>query len=258
MSEKPTPESLLPDLKTELGADAEGVSDEHLLMFLYWKPDTKRAAQRFRGMREWKDTDTGAFDESLRINKDPELERLLLSEVIIAPPGLTTHAGGPLLIGRFRNNDMTDGRTVDDVCRMIFYTIDRVLERPEAQKHGVTIVHDLRGFDKGKNARLEVAKRLFKGFLGQFPIQVKGIYICQAPVMFIGFFKIVSVFMPKKIRDRIRFIDDFKELDTVHKVADPSHLLPEMGGTLEWNVRDWVDECKRDEESGNFQSLTSL
>lgn len=258
MSESPTPESLLPDLKAELGAECEGVSDEHLLMFLYWKADAQRAAKRFRDLVEWKKTEKGIFDETLRISKDPELERLLMSEVIIAPQGLTTHEGGPLLIGRFRNNDMTDGRTVDGVCRMLFYTIDQVLQRPETQKHGVTIVHDVRGFDKGKNARFEIAKRLLKGFLGQFPIQVKGIYICQAPLVFIGFFKVVSVFLPKKIRDRVRFIDDFTELDTVHKVADPDHLLPEMGGTLEWNVKDWIDEQKRLEESGNFQSLTSL
>ncbi len=258
MFASPTLEFLLPDLKAELGAECEGVSDEHLLMFLYWKADAQRAAQRFRDLKEWKKTEKGSFDETLRITKDPELERLLMSEVVIAPPGLTTHAGGPLLIGRFRNNDMTDGRTVDGVCRMMFYTIDRVLQRPETQMHGVTIVHDLRGFDKSKNARLEVAKRLFKGFLGQFPIQIKGIYVCQAPLVFIGFFKVVSIFMPKKMKERVRFIDDFTELETVYKVADPDHLLPEMGGTLEWNVKDWIDEQKRLEESGNFQSLTNL
>jgi len=254
----PTPESLLADLKTELGAECEGVSDQNLLAFLYWKTDVKRAAKRFRDMVNWKKSEAGIFDESLRVTKDPELERLLMSEVIIAPPGLTTKAGGPLLIGRFRNNDMTDGRTNDGVVRMLFYTIDQLLQRPETQKHGVTIVHDLRGFNKSKNARLEVAKRLFQGFIGVFPIQIKGIYICQAPMMFIGFFKVVSVFMPAKLKSRIHFIDSFEELETVHKVADPSHLLPEMGGTLEWNIKNWVEEQKLKEESGDFKTMTTL
>jgi len=258
MNEDPTPESLLADLKTELGAECEGVSDEHLLMFLYWKSNVARASQRFRGFVQWRSESKGIFDDSLRITKDPELERLLLSEVIIAPPGLTTKAGGPLLIGRFRNNDMTDGRTADGVVRMMFYTIDQVLKRPETQKHGVTIVHDLRGFDKSKNARLDIVKRLFKGFLGQFPVQIKAIYICQAPLVFIGFFKIVSIFMPKKMKGRIRFIDDFQDLDTVHHIVDSQHLLPEMGGTLEWNVQDWVDEQKRAEESPDWTSLTTF
>lgn len=257
-NEDPTPESLLADLKTELGAECEGVSDEHLLMFLYWKPNVARASKRFRDFVQWRSESKGIFDESLRITKDPELERLLLSEVIVAPPGLTTKAGGPLLIGRFRNNDMTDGRTADGVVRMMFYTLDRVLQRPETQKHGVTVVHDLRGFEKSKNARLEIAKRLFKGFLGHFPVQIKAIYICQAPLVFIGFFKIVSIFMPKKMKDRIHFIDDFQDLDTIHHVVDPQHLLPEMGGTLEWNVHDWVDEQKRAEESPGWTSLTTF
>jgi len=70
------------------------------------------------------------------------------------------------LIGRFRNNDMTDGRTADDVCRMHFYTIDRVMQRPETHIHGITIDHDLRGFNKSKNVLLEIDKRLFRGLIG--------------------------------------------------------------------------------------------
>lgn len=254
----PTPESLLDDFRTELGEVGEGASDEQLLPFLYWKPDVNRAAKRFRDMLEWKKAETGIFDESLRVSKDPELERLIASEVIITPPGLTTKAGGPLIIGRFRNNDMTDGRTNDGVVRMLYYTIDQLVQRPETQKHGVTIVHDLRGFNKSKNARLEITKRLFQGFIGVFPVQIKGVYICQAPLVFIGFFKIVSVFMPAKLKSRVHFIDSFEELETVHKIADPSHLLPEMGGTLEWNVKDWIDEQKRKEESGDFKTLTTI
>lgn len=254
----PTPESLLPDLKKELGAECEGVTDEHLMMFLHWKPSVKRAAGRFRDFVKWRADSEGIFDESLRASKDPELERLLLSEVIVAPPNCTTKVGGPVLIGRFRNNDMTDGRTADGVVRMMFYTIDRVLQRQNTQEHGVTVVHDLRGFDKSKNARLDIAKRLFKGFLGQFPIQVKAIYVCQAPLPFIMFFKVVSLFMPGKLKERVNFIDDFSELDTKYGVMDPKNLLPEMGGTLEWSAKEWVEAQKLAEESGDFKTLTTL
>jgi len=254
----PTPESLLPDLKTELGAECDGVSDEQLLMFLYWKPSVSRASERYRNFIQWRSSSEGIFDETLRASKDPELERLLLGEVLVSPPNLRTKAGGPVLIGRFRNNDMTDGRTVEGVCRMLFYTIDQVLQRPETQQHGITIVHDLRGFEKSKNARLEIVKQLYKVFFGQFPIRIKAIYICQASIVAIGFFKIASLFLPKKIKERIQFIDEFSELDTVYGVMDPSNLVPEMGGTLEWSVEDWVDEQKRKEESGDWKSLTTL
>ena len=255
----PTPESLLPDLKKELGADCEGVPDESLLMFLYWKPSIERASQRFRGFVKWKTTEgKDLFDKSLRLSKDPELERVIRSEVIIAPPGLMTKAGGPILIGRFRNNDMTDGRTIEGVSRMLYYTVDQLLQRPETQKHGATVVHDLRGFDRSKNARMELAKAVFKGLIGNFPVKINAVYIVQAPFVFIGFFKLVSLFMPAKLKSRIHFIDEFSDLDKVHGVVDPANLLPEMGGTLEWNIGDWVDEQKRAEESGDFRTLSTI
>lgn len=49
----PTPESLLDDLRTELGEVGEGASDKQLLPFLYWKPDVKRAAKRYRDVRKF-------------------------------------------------------------------------------------------------------------------------------------------------------------------------------------------------------------
>mmetsp|Transcript_13153 Transcript_13153/g.27835 ORF Transcript_13153/g.27835 Transcript_13153/m.27835 type:complete len:273 (+) Transcript_13153:158-976(+) len=253
------PKALLPALKKELGSECEGVDDQYLLMFLYWKASVKRAAERYRDFLKWKKSEKGSFDETLRITKDPELERLLLSEVMVSPPSLLTKEGGPIMLGRFRNNDMTDGRTTEGVCRMMFYNIDRLLQREETQKYGITIIHDLRGFDKAKNARIEIAKRLFKGFLGQFPIQVKAIYICQAPMVFIGFFKIVSTLLiPKKLRERIHFIDEFHELNDVYDVVDPKDLLTEMGGALEWSIQDWVDEQKKKELSGDSTVWSSL
>lgn len=250
-----TPESLLSDLKAELGDECHNISDDHMLMFLHWKPSVDRAAERFRAFAAWKKENEQDFGPTLLVSKDPELERLLLSEVMVAPPNLTTKTGSPILIGRMRNNDMTDGRTVDGVCRMLYYTIDNVLQRPEVQKQGVTVIHDLRRFDRFKNARVEIAKRLVKGALSVFPVKLNMVYFVDAPLVFVGFFTIVSFFIPKKLRDRVRFITNFDEIG----VVDPEHLLQEMGGTLEWSSKEWVDEQKRLEEKGaNYKSLTTM
>ena len=254
----PTPESLLPDLKKELGAECEGVSDGNLLAFLYWKPTVTRASKRFRSFKKWKEENKELFDESLRLTKDSELERVVLSEVIIAPPKLRTNAGGPVLIGRFRNNDMTDGRTVDDVCRMVFYNIDRVLQFPETRKHGITVVHDVRGFDRSKNVHMDLPKKLFGALIGQFPIKINGIYICHAPVIFYAFFKIVSLFFGKKLRERVHFCDSFEEIATIHNLMDPKDLLTEMGGSLEFSIKEWVEEQKVKEQSGDWTTFTDI
>lgn len=247
---------LLPALKEELKEACEGVDEYYLLMFLRWKQNITRAADRYRSFLKWKDENPGLFDQSLRVSKDPELVRLLESEVIVTIPGLTTKEGGPLLIGRLRNNDMTDGRTVEGVSRMLFYTVDRTLTQQNAQDYGLTILHDLRGFNREKNARVAVAKAVFHALLGHFPIRVKAIYIWQAPWFFFPFFTIVSTMvMPKKIRNRVHFIDDLSE---IQDVVDQQSLLVELGGTLEWSAKDWVEDCKQKETEGNFISMTNI
>ena len=65
----------------------------------------------------------------------------------------------------------------------------------------------------------------------------------------------MSFFIPKKIRERVRFISSFDEID----VIDPNNLLQEMGGTLEWSSKEWVDEQKRlEEKGGNHKSLSTM
>ena len=81
----------------------------------------------------------------MRAGDDADPKRVLKSDTLIAPDDLVDKEGSPVMLGRLRHNDMMDGRTVEDVCRMIIYTIDRVLERETAQIHGVTVFHDLAG-----------------------------------------------------------------------------------------------------------------
>mmetsp|Transcript_39935 Transcript_39935/g.40455 ORF Transcript_39935/g.40455 Transcript_39935/m.40455 type:complete len:280 (-) Transcript_39935:157-996(-) len=247
---------LLPSYRKELGEGCDGVDDEQLLKFLYWNPNIERATGRYRAFIHWKTTNPGMFDNSLRVSKDTELERCLLSEVFVSPPTLLTKQGGPIIIGRLRNNDLTDGRTAEGVCRMIFYTIDSVISRPETQRHGVTIIHDLRGFDRKNNSSFDISKKLVQGLFGQFPVHVNAIYICHAPLIAKGFFKFVSnILMTKKIRERVKFIDEFSELS---EVIDEEDLLIELGGTLEWSIKDWIEQQKIKEEDGSRKSLTDI
>jgi hypothetical protein len=247
---------LLPAFQSELGDLSKGVSDEHLLKFLRWKPDIKRAKERFEAHLNWKQKNPGLFDDSLRIQKDPELERLLTSDVIVAPPNAVTRQGGPVLIGRLRNNDMSDGRTVIGVCRMFFYTIDRVLESPEAQLHGVTIVHDLTNFDRSKNAHLEIPKILFGGIIGHFPIRISGIYLYNAPWGFGTFFSIISkLFFPAKLRERTHFIKNLEELEAV---VDRETLIPDLGGKEDFSSKEWMEQQKEREASGTLVTMTDI
>lgn len=250
-------EGLLPALKEELGdVVVKDIPDEHLLKFLRWKPNVTRAARRFKDHLKWKSDNPGLFDETLRVSSDDELERVLQSEVIVAPSECQTKDGGPVIIGRLRNNDMKDGRTTTGVCRMAFYTIDRVLESPEAQLHGVTLVHDLRGFDRSSNVHLDIPKTLFGGIIGNFPIRIKAIYIYQAPWGFSTFFKMVSMMLlPGKVRSRCYFINDLSELDSV---MDTDLLIEDVGGKLKFDMKEWIEGQKQREQSGSIVTMTDM
>ena len=116
------------------------VSDANLLKFLNWKLDVTRAVDRFHAFRTWTRENPWAF-EDLQATKDPRLRTLLASNILIAPPSLVAKNGAAVLVTRLRNNDMSDGRTPQDVCRSILYQIDRVLERQQAQTHGCILFH---------------------------------------------------------------------------------------------------------------------
>ena len=139
-----TPEELLPSLKKELQNDCIVSKDYNLVKFLNWKSNVKRAAGRYRGLQTWKSQNEFAFT-NLLASQDESLKRVLESEVLVAPEGMVDKQGRTVLVGRLRNNDMSDGRTPRDVVRMFIYTIDRVLENPAAQQNGIVVFHDLTG-----------------------------------------------------------------------------------------------------------------
>jgi hypothetical protein len=248
---------LLPALKEELGSDVtDGVADAHLLQFLRWKPTVARASKRFRAFCEWKQQNPGLFDETLRISKDDELIRTLKSGVIVSPPGLVTKSGSPLLIGRLRNNDMHDGRTVEGVCRLMFYNIDRLLELPESCDEGITILHDLRGFNPAKNANIGIPKILLQAIFGHFPIRVKNIYLLNAPFVFYAFFRMLSgLFFPSKVKARCHFI---KSLDDIKDVVDIDLLLRDVGGKADFSIETWIEAQRKRELDGTFVTMTDI
>ena len=246
---------LLPALKEELGDLAQDVEDENLIKFLHWKQDVQRAAERFRAHVSWRKENPWAFDK-LRVSEDGQLKKVMKSEVIVAPDSLVTKSGEAVLVGRLRNNDMSDGRTPQDVARSIFYLIDRVLEREEAQLHGVIIFHDLNGLSKN-NIHPTIPRLVFKGIIGNFPVRIKGIYLLKPPWFFNGIFAVVkNTILPKKLKQRVTNVDSIEDM---YDVIDKEKLLEEHGGNLKHDNNVSVEElgAKEQDKNGEFRSLKS-
>ena len=244
---------LLPELRKTLGDLAEDVSDENLLKFLHWKPDVTRASERFKSHVQWRKANPFFMDDNPPlVSKDPTLKRLLENEIIVSPKGYVDNEGNSVLFGRLRNNDMTDGRTPEEVVRMVLYMIDKVLENENAQINGVTIFHDMKGLAR-KNIHPTIPKLIIGAIIGNFPIRIQGMYVLNAPFFFFAIFKIVSLLMPVKLRQRIHFLKDLSEIP-----ISKDNLLPEHGGTKEFDVKQWVQEQIEREKNDSISSLASI
>lgn len=247
--------SLLPALKEELADLAKNVEDENLLKFLHWKQDVQRAAERFRAHVSWRKDNPWAFD-NLRVSEDEQLKKVVKGEIMVAPESLASKNGEAVLVGRLRNNDMSDGRTPQDVSRSFFYLIDRVLEREEAQLNGVIIFHDLAGLSKN-NLHPTIPRLVLKGILGHFPIRIKGIYLLNPPWFFNGFFAVIkNTLFPKKLKQRMFNVDGIED---IYEVIDKEKLLEEHGGNLQHDNNAYVEEqcAKEKDTNGQFRSLSS-
>lgn len=251
---KETAQKLLPGLREVLGPKAKDVSDKSLLKFLHWKPDIKRASERFNSHMTWRKKNPFFFDDDppLSPSKDPVLKRVLESEVIVAPEGFVDQAGNTVLVGRLRNNDMGDGRTPKDVCRMAIYIMDRILEDENTQINGVTVFHDLEGMSP-KNMDPGIPKMLFSAIIGNLPLRIKGIYILNAPFFFSTFFKVLSLGFPSKLRQRIHFVKDKKDIP-----IDQENFLVEHGGKREHDSKAWVQSQINRESKGVMDSLGKI
>jgi len=246
-------QALLPAFREELGNLAEGVSDDSLLKFLYWKPGgIKRPAERFRAHVKWRKENPFGFETvPLLASSDERLKSVIESEVIVAPEGMVDKGGSTVFVGRLRNNDMSDGRTAQDVARMVLYTIDRALERESTLQHGITIFHDLTGITRA-NVDTAIPRLIFKALFGHFPVRITAIYIYNAPSFFPALFSVVSLLMPAKVRSRVKFV---KDMSQVYAAIDREQLLEEHGGKRVYDGKEWVRNQIKREQDGTMHSL---
>jgi hypothetical protein len=246
---KETALGLLPGFRNELDLNSDSKcfpDDNSLLRFLYWKPNIHRAKERYHKLRDYHRNNPWAFG---KVNDDPVLKRVLESEVIVAPDGMLDKMGRAVVVGRLRNNDMSDGRTAKDVARMAVYTIDRLLERPEAQTKGVVVMHDLKGLSRS-NVDPGIPKLIFEALLGHFPLRIQGIYLLDAPFFFKLLFNVIGIMMPTKLKQRTHFVSSIDEIP-----IEKSELLVEHGGNRVHDQKAWVELQTKREQDGSMISV---
>lgn len=146
---------------------------------------------------------------------------------------------------------MTDGRTAEDVVRSILYVMDRALERDSTLLHGITIFHDMKEVSRD-NVHTAIPRILFHAILGHFPIRITAVYILNAPLFVRGLFKVISITFLSKVRARMHFVGDINE---ILKAIDQDSLLPEHGGKVEHDQKEWMENQIKRETDGELLSL---
>jgi len=115
-----------------------------------------------------------------------------------------------------------------------FAQMEPLLELDEIQENGFTIVLDLKGapFTMDKNARV-----FFDALQNKLPAKLKTIFIVNPPWFFRVIYKVLALFLRKKIRDRIHVLD---EKDLV-RFIDPEFIPVTMvNGKNKYNIDDWI------------------
>ena len=130
-----------------------------------------------------------------------------------------------------------------------------VLARPLTLFVHYSIFHDLTGLAR-KNLHPQIPKLLFHGLIGHYPLQIKAIYLYNAPWFFWAFFKVASLMFPAKLRQRVQFVSSLAD---VYEAIDQEELLVEHGGKREHDQRAWTEaHLQREADDDNFESLSDL
>uniref|UniRef100_A0A7S4J9T0 CRAL-TRIO domain-containing protein n=1 Tax=Odontella aurita TaxID=265563 RepID=A0A7S4J9T0_9STRA len=235
-------------LRTELGQAAAGVPPENLLQFLRWSPDVKKAAKRFRAHQKWR----MAFmnkERRLLLSEDPDLFRLLATDLLRAPEGCIDKDGAGVLLIRLRECDLVkEYNTVKLVCRAVLYMVERMLERPSNQKLGIRVVLDLNGV-AGTNMERGIA-RILHGACGAFPLRVRGMHVVGPVPWWFGKY---PSYVPYKLRERMLYVRDVSEL---YGVIKKRGLPKDCGGRIAYNPRAWASaQMEREIDDRDFISL---
>jgi hypothetical protein len=217
---------LTASLRETLGDDATDVSDETLSRYLRWKPDVKRAADRFRAYQKFQ---MDAFDgKPLLLSQDPRLTVMLQSGVVVAPEELVAKDGSRVVVIRGSKCDITH-----ITGRAILYTLQSLHKNTTVDPmKGITIVLDLVGVAR-RNIPKNLATLLSKS-AGCFPLRIRGVYAVAMPWWFpSSYTKLFST----KIRSRTHYL---KNKTALAEVIENERLLEEDGGTTNFDLQQWI------------------
>jgi len=209
-------------------------------------PDVEKLALVYLRFREYAVVDAvarlGRFLElraSANLQKqttlNPTLKSMLLDGTRQLLPG-TDKDGRALMIMTLKHNKAYDPKLVIQVIHwMILKTIQK---GPTVQKKGVTCIIDMEG-SSFKNIDTHSMKEQRPQMMKCFPIRMAQVFIVNPTSIVDVLVSLFKIFSAEKVAARITVVKDVSE---IHQYVDKAQLPPNLGGTLSFDFKKWVDE----------------
>ncbi|XP_012559190.1 alpha-tocopherol transfer protein-like [Hydra vulgaris] len=132
-------------------------------------------------------------------------------------------------------------RSLINNFRANLIALEILIQEEETQINGLVIIIDFRNFGLTQAAAIQPTLfRRYGGFVfNTYPIRIKGIHVIEQPAIFSIIFPIISYFMKKKIKDRVKLHGS--DMDNLSCFFSADSLPMEYGGTGEPNdFNAWV------------------
>ncbi|EGG21467.1 CRAL/TRIO domain-containing protein [Cavenderia fasciculata] len=130
--------------------------------------------------------------------------------------------------------------SLKDMITFMLWNLDTTCYTSSQQHRlGIVIVEDLKHmsifkhFDNRLKAQLDG-----KSMENIFPGRIQGIYLLNSPFYIKPLLSLAKKFIKNKILARVQY---FPKSDRLEEFIDPSQLLKEYGGSLEFDLNSWID-----------------
>ena len=227
---------LTASMREKLGEGAANIPDETLSRYIRWKPDVKRAADRYCAYQTFRKDNPYIFDEKpLQLSQDPKLLYLIQNGMVIAPEELVAKDGSSVMIVRGAKCDVAAHKCDDQTAsRAIFYVLQSILERRTFDPlKGITVVLDLTGVSR-RNVPKKLANFLSKA-KDCFPLRIRAIYVVAMPWWFPS--NSTTKLFSTTMRSRIHFL---KSTVALSEYIEKDRLLVEDGGIYHFDLQEWI------------------
>ncbi|XP_026756974.1 clavesin-1 isoform X1 [Galleria mellonella] len=162
----------------------------------------------------------------------PSKETNIFNQNILTVLPTRDQHGRRILVLELGKNWKHNQCSLDEVFKGCVLFLEAAMLEPETQICGAVVVFDMNGLSMQQVWQFTppFAMRIVDWLQESIPLRVKGLYIVNQPYIFNMVFQLFKPFLKEKLRSRIIFMGNDREL--LHKHVTPKCLPECYGGTL--------------------------